>query len=86
MLEVASKQNLKQAFKAVKRNKGAAGVDRVSIQELAKHLDTHIKSIQQQLLSRTILMMCGVLASQNHRVGLGSLGFQLLRIALCNRR
>ena len=51
MLEVASKQNLKQAFKAVKRNKGAAGVDLVSIQEFAKHLDTHIKSIQQQLLS-----------------------------------
>lgn len=51
MLEVASKQNLKQAFKAVKRNKGAAGVDRVSTQEFAKNLDSNIRSIQQQLLS-----------------------------------
>ena len=49
--KVAEKQNLKQAFKAVKRNKGAAGIDKVSVQEFAKHHDTNIRSIQEQLLS-----------------------------------
>ena len=51
MQQVASSANLMQAFKAVKRNKGAAGVDKVSIQEFAKQLDYSIKNIRQQLLS-----------------------------------
>lgn len=37
------------AFKAVKRNRGAAGVDRVSIQMFAKNLDANLAALLRQL-------------------------------------
>jgi RNA-directed DNA polymerase len=49
--KVSERDNLKQAFKAVKRNKGAAGVDKMSTREFAKDLDNNIENIRQQLLS-----------------------------------
>ena len=53
MEKIAESANLLQAFKAVKRNKGVAGVDRQSIQEFTKRRDHYIVEIQKQLLSST---------------------------------
>ena len=35
---------MREAFRAVKRNKGKAGVDRVSIEMYAQHLDQNLES------------------------------------------
>lgn len=45
--------NLQQAFKRVRANKGAAGVDGLDIDQTAKHLVTEWPSIRQQLLAGT---------------------------------
>ena len=38
-----------EAFRAVKRNKGKAGVDRVSIEVYSKHLDQNLEALMQDL-------------------------------------
>jgi RNA-directed DNA polymerase len=50
MDEVASIENLKQAFKKVASNKGAPGPDRHSIAEVREQLDTLLPSLQRELL------------------------------------
>lgn len=49
MTKVASGDNLKRAFKLVKKNKGAAGVDRISIKEVELTLNTLIEEIGNEL-------------------------------------
>ncbi len=40
---------LRQAFKAVKRNRGAAGIDKVSIQMFDANLDENLKALERDL-------------------------------------
>ena len=48
-----TKENLKQAFKRVRTNKGAAGVDGLDIDQTSRHLVTAWPSIREQLLKGT---------------------------------
>lgn len=49
MVEVLSSQNLKQAYRTVKRNKGAAGVDGMTTVQLGAHLRQHWPSIREKV-------------------------------------
>ena len=51
MGQIASMGNLKIAFKRVKRNKGAPGIDRVTISTFEQNLDANIEDIAAKLLS-----------------------------------
>ena len=48
-----TRENLQRAFKRVRANKGAAGVDGLDIDQTAKHLATQWPVIREQLLSGT---------------------------------
>jgi len=48
-----TRENLQRAFKRVRANKGAAGVDGLDIDQTALHLKTHWPVIREQLLSGT---------------------------------
>lgn len=50
MEEVASHENLMEAFEGVKRNKGAPGPDRESVEEVAARLDELIPELSRVLL------------------------------------
>ncbi|MCD7036741.1 group II intron reverse transcriptase/maturase [Metabacillus sp. GX 13764] len=49
---ILDKENLNQAFKQVKRNKGAAGVDGMTIEELEEHLKKNKDEIIRQIRQR----------------------------------
>ena len=51
MTQVASLRNLKDAFLRVKGNKGAHGVDQVSIGTFATNLDAQLKEMSTALLN-----------------------------------
>src|SRR6266404_7336808 len=53
MEEVCERENCKQALARVKANKGSAGVDRMTVQQLPAYLKQHWPAIRQQLLSGT---------------------------------
>jgi len=53
MQKVAHPATLKRAFKSVKRNKGAPGIDGTSIQEVNDNLDHVIETISEQLTAGT---------------------------------
>ena len=53
MKEIASIANLKRAFKSVKRNKGAPGIDKTSIEEIDAKLDFILEDIAVKLLDGT---------------------------------
>ncbi len=53
MEEVCERENCKQALARVKANKGSAGVDRMTVQQLPEHLKQHWPAIREQLLSGT---------------------------------
>ena len=53
MDQIASRNNLLEAFKQVKRNKGSAGVDIVSISDFEERLDHNITGIKNALLNGT---------------------------------
>jgi len=53
MEAVVEGENLKQALAQVKRNKGAAGIDGMSVDELAAYLKKHWPMIRAQLLEGT---------------------------------
>jgi RNA-directed DNA polymerase len=53
MEAVVERENLKTALAQVKRNKGAAGVDRMSVGELPDYLKEHWPAIRAQLLDDT---------------------------------
>jgi len=53
MVQVLEKENLIQALKQVKRNKGAAGIDGMTVDELPEYLKHHWLDIKAQLLAGT---------------------------------
>src|SRR5437870_6924547 len=53
MEAVVERENLKQALAQVKRNKGAAGIDRMSVDALPAYLKEHWLTIRAQLLDGT---------------------------------
>jgi RNA-directed DNA polymerase len=53
MEAVVERENLKKALAQVKRNKGAAGIDGMSVDELPGHLKEHLPTIEAQLLAGT---------------------------------
>ena len=53
MEEVCERENCKRALKRVKANKGSAGVDGMTVQQLPEHLKQHWPAIREQLLSGT---------------------------------
>ena len=55
MEEVCGRENCKQALKRVKANKGSAGVDGMTVQQLPEYLKQHWPSIREQLLGGTYM-------------------------------
>jgi RNA-directed DNA polymerase len=53
MEAVVERENLKKALARVKRNKGAAGVDGISVDDLPAYLKEHWPTIRAQLLEGT---------------------------------
>jgi RNA-directed DNA polymerase len=53
MEEVCERENCKQALARVKANKGSAGMDRMTVQQLPEFLKQHWPKIREQLLSGT---------------------------------
>ena len=53
MEEVCERDNLKQALRRVQANKGSAGVDRMTIDDLTSHLAQHWLAIREHLLNGT---------------------------------
>src|SRR6202162_1924664 len=53
MEEICERENCKQALARVKANKGSAGVDGMTVQQLPEHLKQHWPVIREQLLSGT---------------------------------
>src|SRR4051812_10485142 len=51
MEEVCGRENCKQALKRVKANKGSAGVEGMTVQQLPEYLKQHWPAIREQLLS-----------------------------------
>ena len=52
MDEILSKDNLTKAYHQVMKNKGASGVDRLEVHELAKYLETHGEEIIEKVRNR----------------------------------
>jgi len=51
MAEVVSRQNLQAALKRVRKNKGSAGIDGMTVDELPDYLRAHWSELREQLLS-----------------------------------
>src|SRR5271169_1932046 len=55
MEEAVTDENCSRALEAVTRNKGAAGIDRMTTKELGKHLQAHWEKIRAKLLEGTYI-------------------------------
>src|SRR5262247_4856790 len=53
MEEVVERENLKEALRQVKGNKGSAGVDGITVNQLTDYLKQHWPAIREQLLNGT---------------------------------
>jgi RNA-directed DNA polymerase len=53
MEEVCERENLKEALRRVKANKGSAGIDRMTVGGIADYLKQHWPAIREQLLNGT---------------------------------
>ena len=53
MEEIVERENLKEALRRVKANKGAPGVDAMTVDQLGDYLKQHWQTIREQLLSGT---------------------------------
>src|SRR5580698_2177424 len=53
MEEVCERENCKRALARIKANKGSAGVDGMTVQQLPEYLKQHWPTIREQLLSGT---------------------------------
>jgi RNA-directed DNA polymerase len=49
--EICDLYNLREAFKAVKRNKGSPGIDGITIEEYAENLEQGLNQLRQEVLS-----------------------------------
>ena len=52
MNKVLSKDNLNQAYLQVVRNKGASGIDKMTVEEAKDYLKVHGEELINQILSR----------------------------------
>ena len=52
MEEIVERENLKNALQRVKANKGAPGVDGMTVDQLGNHLKQHWPAIREQLLTK----------------------------------
>jgi len=50
MEEIVSRDNMMAAYHRVKANKGAAGIDRMTVEQLQPHLKEHWPRIREELL------------------------------------
>jgi RNA-directed DNA polymerase len=55
MQEVLRKENLTKALKRVRANKGAPGIDGITVDEVGKHLREHWTHIREQLLAESYI-------------------------------
>ena len=53
MEDVGEQANLKEALRQVRGNKGSAGVDRMTVDQLGDYLKQHWPAIREQLLNGT---------------------------------
>src|SRR6267378_8190217 len=53
MEEVCERENLKEALRQVKSNKGSAGIDGITVDQLTDYLKQHWPVIREQLLNGT---------------------------------
>src|SRR5216683_1885683 len=53
MEEICDRENLKEALRRVKANKGSAGIDGMTVGDIADYLKQHWPAIREQLLSGT---------------------------------
>ena len=53
MEEILDPENLKEALKRVKANKGSAGMDRMTVDQLTDYLKKHWPAIREQMLEGT---------------------------------
>ena len=53
MEEVCERENLKEALRRVKANKGSAGVDGMTVGDITDYLKQHWPAIREQLLNGT---------------------------------
>ncbi len=51
--KILERENMNQAYQKVKANKGAAGIDEVTVEELNKYIKENWSSIKEQIVSRT---------------------------------
>jgi len=51
--KILDRENMNQAYQKVKANKGSAGIDEVSVEELNQYIKDNWKSIKKQIVSRT---------------------------------
>lgn len=51
--KILEKENMNQAYQKVKANKGGAGIDEVTVEELNQYIRDNWKSIREQIVSRT---------------------------------
>lgn len=49
---ILSEQNMKNAIRAVKKNKGAPGIDKMTVQELDGYFNLHMGEIREQIKSK----------------------------------
>ena len=55
MESAVTEENRRRALEAVKRNKGAAGIDRMTTRGLESHLQAHWEKIRAKLLNGTYI-------------------------------
>src|SRR6266851_8819950 len=53
MEEICDRENLKEALRRVKANKGSAGIDGITVNQLDNYLEQHWSATREQLLSGT---------------------------------
>lgn len=56
---ILSRENMNQAYQKVKANKGAAGIDEVTVEELNKYIKANWVSIKEQIVSEDISTTAG---------------------------
>ena len=52
--EILSSENMKLAYKKVKANKGASGVDGISTDEVSEYLKEHWLEIKEQIKKKKV--------------------------------
>jgi RNA-directed DNA polymerase len=57
MEEVCERENLREALRQVKANKGSAGIDKMTVGQLSDYLKEHWPEIREQLLKRLLKLI-----------------------------